>query len=135
MKGSNTMSQRVNRHPPEQKRAEDVQALMQMLGAQEAEGALKNAQALVTSEPLLFSVTVNRMTRRITTASNVVSAWQEQDVRLMLDVIGGLQKELTELLVAIAKQGTTAAPEPAKNGEMVGPEGNKETRKQEGGAG
>jgi len=46
-----------------------------------------------------------------------------------------LQKELTELLVGIAKQGTTAAPEPAKNGEMVGPEGNKETRKQEGGAG
>jgi len=97
--------QHIVRHSPEQKRAELNQELVRLLsGDGDTDRALLNAQALLTGEPLMLTLSISRVTGRFSFITSIAPGTQEQDVRLLEDAVRVLQKELGEALVKMAEE-------------------------------
>lgn len=92
------------RRPPEKVAAEKTRELMRLLSDDSnADQALRRAQALIASEPLMLMVSVSRVTGRFSFTTSVAPGTQEQDIRLLEDALRIVQRKLREELVTLAE--------------------------------
>ena len=93
-----------DRHSPEQKQAEARETLLTLLSAQDMEGALQAARTIVETDPLMLTLTVNRITRRMAIVTNVAANRQRQDIELLIDAQQTIEKQLRDALIQLVEQ-------------------------------
>src|SRR3972149_4955432 len=98
------MMKTKSRHSPEQAQAEARETLLALLGAQDMEGALQSARALIETDPLMLTLTVNRITRRMAIVTNIATDRQRQDIELLLDAQQTIEKQLRDALIQQVEQ-------------------------------